>query len=324
MSSAPLVVEVTRGSFVESTHLVHAVLLDGNAKRKAVYGKAKRLTFPRSAIKPLQAIALVETGAAQAFGLSNAEIALACASHSAEEKHTSAVAAWLSRMELGEEALECGGHPPAAKPADAPRALTNNCSGKHTGMLALGLHLNAPLKGYTDAGHPVQQCILSVMSDMCGETLIPAVCGIDGCSAPNPAMPLENIARGFARFMNPSKLSMTRGTACRHIFQAMTEHPDLVAGKDRLDTLLMQAAGGKIMCKVGAEGVYAAVIPGHDTVIVLKAEDGNIRASQAALCALLERHGLADGDVLDAIRPTALPVLKNWRKTETGTIRVKE
>lgn len=324
MSLPPLVVEVTRGPFVESTHLVHAVLLDGNAKRKAVYGKAKRLTFPRSAIKPLQAIALVETGAAQAFGLSNAEIALACASHSAEEKHTSAVAAWLERIGLGEDALECGGHPPAAKPCDAPRALTNNCSGKHTGMLTLGLHLKADITGYTNAEHPVQQRILAAMSDMCGETLIPAVCGIDGCSAPNPAMPLENIARGFARFMNPAKLSITRGTACRHILQAMTEHPDLVAGKDRLDTILMQAANGKIMSKVGAEGVYIAVIPKHDTVLALKAEDGNLRAAQAALHALLERHRLAEGHVLEAMRDTALPVLKNWRKTEVGTIRVRD
>lgn len=323
MASSPIVIEITRGPAVESTHLVHAVLLDGDGRRKAVYGKAKRPTFPRSSIKPLQAIALVESGAASAFHLSDAEIALACASHSGEDRHTEAAAAWLARLGLDETALECGAHAPYSAPCQPATALRNNCSGKHSGMVTLALHLKAPLRGYTDPNHPVQRAILSVMGEMCGRELTPAVCGIDGCSAPNPVMPLENMARGFAKFMNPTKLSMMRGTACRHLYTAMMQHPELVGGTGRLDTVILQAAKGKIMCKIGGEGVYAAVIPEKDTVIALKAEDGHTRAAQAALYGLLEKHNLADDAVLQAAKPVALPVQKNWRGFEVGEIRAR-
>ncbi len=325
MSSSPapqsLSIELTRGPAVESRHAIHAIVMDGQEKIIASYGDQNRLTFPRSAIKPLQAIAMMESGAAEAYKVTNAEIAIACASHNGEEIHTTTVSNWLQRLGLDENCLECGAHAPYADTCLPAKVLCNNCSGKHTGMLTLALHMKVPVQGYTRVNHPVQEKILKTMSDMFGAELTPDVCGIDGCSAPNPAMPLINMAKGFARLMNPAKLGMFRGTACRHILTAMGEHPFLVAGTKRLDTELITAAKGEIIAKVGGEGIFAAVVPKLDRVVVLKTEDGSGRAAQAALYALLEKHKLANDDVLAAIHKTALPVQKNWKGLEVGVLR---
>jgi len=320
----PLTVEVIRGPAVESRHAVHAVLMNGRGEITATFGDPKRPTFPRSSIKPLQALALVETGAADAFNLSEAELALACASHSGEEKHTAAVAGWLGRLGLDVTCLECGAHAPYAFPAAPPGILCNNCSGKHAGMVTLSVFMKTPHMGYTYTGHPAQQAILKTVGEMCGVKINPLSCGTDGCSAPNPLLPLKNIARGFAVFMNPHDLPPARAEACGRLFQAMIRHPDLVGGTGRLDTVLMGAANGKIMSKTGAEGVYACVVPEQDTALVLKAEDGSARASHMALYALLEKYRLAETSVLEAIRPVALPAQKNWRGLETGMIRVAD
>ena len=322
MPSNALMVELWRGPAVESRHAVHAVLMDGKGRVKASYGDADRPTFPRSSLKPLQAIALMETGAAAEFKLSNAEIALACASHSGEQNHVLTAGSWLARLGLDENALECGAHAPYASPCAPATILSNNCSGKHTGMLTLCRHMKQDHAGYTEFNHPAQHKIMTAVGEMCGVTVTRGTCGVDGCSAPNPLMPLSALAAGFARFMQPDTLGIARGTACRHLYQAMVEHPELVGGTGRLDTILMKAAAGKIMCKIGGEGVYACVIPEQDTVIALKAEDGHTRAAQAGLFAILEKHGLADAAALEAARETALPVQKNWRKIEVGTIQV--
>lgn len=322
MPTQPLIVDVTRGPAVESRHQVHAVIMDGTGNIKAQYGDASRPTFPRSAIKPLQAIALVESGAASAFGLSNAEIALACASHGGEEKHVSTAGRWLARIGLDETALECGAHAPYSAPNAAPCVLCNNCSGKHSGMVTLALHMNVPVQGYTNITHPAQARLLQAVGQICDTAISAESCGTDGCSAPNPMMPLRNMGLGFSRFMRPDGLGILRGTACRHLYQAMVEHPDLVAGTGRVDTVLMAAAKGEMMCKVGGEGVYACVIPRHDTVIALKVEDGAVRAAYAAIYALLEKYKLAAPEVLQAAHELAQPTLKNWRGIETGVIRV--
>lgn len=316
--SASLTIALVRGAHVESRHVINAVVMDGHGKTIAAYGDQNRMTYPRSALKPLQALCLVESGAAEKAGLSNAEIALACASHSGEDAHVQAVAAWLARLGIPEDALECGAHAPYGAPFEKGTPLHNNCSGKHAGMLTYAQSLNAPLRGYTLPAHPVQKNILAAISDMCGAKLTPACCGIDGCSAPNPAIPLKNLALGFARFMRPDDLGIMRGTACRHIFQAVIEHPHLVGGTGRLDTVLMTAAKGALLSKGGAEGVWMAIAPAKDKVLVLKCEDGAPRAAQAALHALLEKHGMADKAVLDAIRPLAFPAQKNCRNLETG------
>ena len=316
---SPLAVHLTRGGKIESTHRIHAAVMHGGGDIAAAYGDAHRLIFPRSALKPLQTVALVESGAAGSMNVSDAEIALACASHSGEELHTTAVGAWLARIGFTEEHLGCGAHAPYADGCKPAAALANNCSGKHTGMLTLAKFMDAPIDGYLDTAHPVQQMMLSTIADLCGTPLTPCDCGIDGCSAPNPAMPLSALARGFASFMRADRAGFRRGTACRQIYQAMVEHPVHVGGsKNRLDTVLMQAAQGQILSKTGAEGCYIAVIPAKDTVIALKAEDGATRAAQAALYALLDMHKLATPDMLTAIEPLCLPKLRNWRGTEVG------
>jgi len=322
-ASAPLLVAATRGGIDESLHHVHAVVVHGGGDIAAAYGDVERMIYPRSTLKPLQAVALVESGAAAAFAVSDAELALACASHSGEDIHVRAVAGWLARLGLDETHLGCGAHAPYTDiclPADA---LCNNCSGKHTGMLTLAKFIEAPVEGYLDPAHPVQQMILSTLADLCGLPLTSAACGIDGCSAPNPAMPLLALARGFAAFMRADKAGLRRGSACRHLYQAMTEHPLHVGGsKNRLDTVLMQAAGGRVLSKAGAEGCYIAIVPEKDAVIALKTEDGAGRGAQAALYALLEKHALAEQTVLDTIRPLCLPELRNWRGMHTGDVRV--
>lgn len=322
MTEPAITVSITRGPAVESRHAVHAVIMDGAGKIVHAYGDPKRATFPRSCIKPLQAIALVESGAAAQYGVTNAELALACASHGGEKMHTDTASAWLARLGLDETALECGAHAPYFTPCDAPCVLCNNCSGKHSGMVTLALGMGVDHRGYTDPRHPAQAKILATLGEMCGVTVTPESCGIDGCSAPNPVMALADIARGFARFMKPDTLGIKRGTACRHLYQAMVEYPELVAGTGRLDTALMVAAKGDAMAKIGGEGVYACVLPRMDRVVVLKAEDGAHRATQAALFMLLEKYKLVSGDVLSAIHGLCLPVLKNWRGLETGEIRV--
>ncbi len=295
--------------------------MDGAEKVVSAYGDRKRLTFVRSTLKPLQAIPLIESGAASTYHLSNAEIAVACGSHSGEDIHGETVSNWLSRLGLDQTALECGAQRPAGLPDMPAQNICNNCSGKHAGMLTLALYLKAPVVGYTDINHPVQKMILSAISEMCGGDLTPAVCGIDGCSAPNPAMPLENLARGFARFMNAESQGFVRGTSCRHIFQAMIEHPMMVGGLKRLDPVLMEAAKGKNLAKTGAEGTYIAVIPEKDRVIALKCEDGAKRAGEAALYALLAEHQLVEDSVLQSIQNLTLPVIRNWRGIETGITR---
>lgn len=314
---ARLDIHLTRGGKIESAHRIHAAVLRGDDVM--TYGDIDRVIFPRSALKPLQAVALVESGAAASLNLSDAEIALACASHSGEALHTEAVGAWLTRLGLAEACLDCGAHAPYADNCQPAAILANNCSGKHAGMLSLAQFMQAPVENYLDTGHPVQQMILSTIADLCGTPLSSCDCGIDGCSAPNPAMPLSALAQGFANFMRADRAGFRRGTACRQIYQAMVEHPVHVGGsKNRLDTVLMQAAQGAIMSKTGAEGCYIAVIPAQDAVIALKTEDGATRAAQAALYALLQKYALATPDVLDAIQPLCLPRLKNWRGTEVG------
>lgn len=307
-----LLINITRGPFIESRHFVHALLMDGAGRIRAQHGDAARLTFPRSTLKPLQALPLLESGAAEAYNLSDEEVALACASHNGDEMHVAAVAAWLDRLGLDETALECGVQSPRMSATHGATALCNNCSGKHAGMLTLALFTKAATKGYTQVTHPVQQEILKRIGELCGTRLTPDVCGIDGCSAPNPAMPLTSLARGFATLMKQETPSG------RRIYKAMTQHADYVSGAGRLDTVLMKTANGKILSKTGAEGAYIVLIPAQDTVIALKAEDGATRAAQAALHLLLDKYKLADSAVLEAIAPLTLPTIRNWRGLETG------
>lgn len=299
---------------------------DRDGRLVLAVGEPERAIYPRSAVKPLQAVALVESGAAAAFGVNAAELALACASHAGEPVHIERVAAWLARLGCDARALACGPHPPLHMPsaealirAGAPASrLHNNCSGKHAGMLTLARHLGAPLAGYEAPDHPVQRAIRAVLADFTDGQLVepPA---IDGCGVPTWAMPLRALATAFARFASPDRLSPRRAAACAAIARAMREEPLMVAGQGRLGTLLL-ARGEGLIAKTGAEGVYAAARLGSGLGLALKVEDGAARAAEVALLAALEALGWLSAAAREALAPFARPLLRNHAGTVVGRI----
>ncbi len=301
ISTAPILVEVTRGDMVESRHTGTVAVVDARGAVKLSCGNISQPIYPRSAIKPIQAIPLIESGAADAFKLSDAEIALACASHGGEPRHVETVRAWLKRLTLSEADLECGAHPPSFAPgaealyrAGTPIANAhNNCSGKHTGFLSVARHKGWPTRGYIGADHPVQRAVLQALADLCGSDLTNGAHGIDGCGIPVVGIPLERLALAMARVADPSGLAPSRRAAIERIRRAMTREPFMVAGTGRFCTRVMSKLGDAVVLKTGAEGVYMAAIPGLGLGICLKIADGAARASQIALAAVMERLGIS-------------------------------
>jgi L-asparaginase II len=298
-----ILVELTRGQTVESVHRGAAAIADCEGTLILSLGDAEKAIYPRSALKPIQAIPLVESGAADAFGLNDEHIALACASHSGEPMHTTRVAAWLKRLGLGERDLACGAHSPRYEPlwlemirrGEEPGPVHNNCSGKHAGFLTVARHWGVAAAGYERHDHPVQQAVAKVLSDL-SETAPPLPWGVDGCAAPNFALPLSAFARALARIANPSSLSKPRSGAAKRIVAAMTAHPELVGGTGRTCTILMCRARAPVVVKAGAEGVYAAVVPGRGLGIAIKIDDGTGRAAETAIAAVLDGLDLLGRD----------------------------
>ena len=325
----PLAVEVTRGSMVESRHRAAVAVVDAAGTVVRAWGDIARPVYGRSAIKPFQALPLIESGAADRFGVSVPEIALACASHSGEPRHVAAVAAWLARIGLTPDDLECGSHLPIADGAmreficsGAPlTALYNNCSGKHTGFLATAVHLGEPPRGYIRYEHPVQQRILGVLEQICGLDLGGSPRGVDGCGIPVIGIPLGNIALGMARLADPGDLPPSRAAAARRITAAMAAEPFMVAGTGRFCTVVMQALGGKAVIKTGAEGVYCAALPDQGLGVALKVDDGAGRAAEVAMGAILVHLGVLDEDVRRQLADTLTPPVPNRAGLETGRIR---
>ena len=323
-SNNPLTVEVTRGDMVESRHMGACVVVDADGGILRAWGDQDRVVYPRSAIKPLQTLVLIETGAADAYQLTDAELALASASHGATSEHVDGIGAWLKRIGLGPEDLECGGHDPTD--ADAAKALFragkepgrihNNCSGKHTGFLCTALHMGEPTKGYLNPGHPVQDRLFAMLGEMGGADLSQAPRGVDGCGIPVFGMPLKAMAQALARMADPKGLSANRAAAAKQIFQAMTAHPRLVAGPGRFDTLAMEAAKGTVAIKTGAEGMYAGIVPGLGLGIALKIDDGAKRAAETAMAAVLKLLGVLDPN-------SETPVL-NAAGDGVGVVRMAE
>jgi L-asparaginase II len=318
--TTPLAVEVWRGPAVESRHRVAVAVAESGGRATARVGDAEVPVFPRSAIKPIQAVPLVEIGAADAFALGDAELALACASHSGEPIHTERVAAWLARTGLAEADLACGAHAPLDRDAarelrragGVPTPVHNNCSGKHTGMLTTAVHLGEPTAGYLDPAHPVQRRIRAVFEELAG-TALPEP-GVDGCGVPNWPVPLDRLAVALA--------NMGERPAATRLFAAMRAHPELVAGTGRLDTALMRARPD-IVAKGGAEGVHVAVIPDRGLAVAVKAEDGAGRAADVALLAVLDRlvGGITNHPDL---RAHAEPAIENVVGRTVGMIRAAE
>lgn len=294
--SNPVTVEVTRGALVESRHHGIVSIVNAEGEEICAIGDTSTRVFPRSAIKVLQALPLVESGAADALDFDDAELALACASHSGESVHVSTARVMLLKAGLSEEDLECGSHWPTrmedvaalVRADEEPTALYNNCSGKHAAFLGLAKVLGAPTKGYVEPDHPVQQEIKSVIEAFTCEEVTSDICGTDGCSIPTYAVPLKGWARAFAVFGTGEGLDEDRLAACDRLFEACVSEPFMVAGTDRFCTDVMTAFEGRVFVKTGAEGVFCASIPELEVGIALKAEDGATRASEAMMGALLE------------------------------------
>ena len=296
MNKRELVIEVTRGGFVESRHQVIAVISDAKGKRHTQWGDADQLVFPRSTAKPLQALPLMLSGAAQDLKLSQQELAMACSSHNGEAAHSALVSHWLEQLGMSSEQLECGSHWPLYQPATVALSQSgvqacsvhNNCSGKHCGFLSFAHHQGIDPKGYIDHQHPVQQAVNDAMGRMMDLKITDHPMGIDGCSIPTYALPLPNLAMAFARFGTGEQLPDDWQKACHSLYQAMVTEPFYVAGSERHCTKVMQAYGGQVACKTGAEGVFGAAIPHLGLGIALKALDGNSRAAEVALNVLLD------------------------------------
>jgi L-asparaginase II len=295
----------------------------------AAWGNVDAFIFPRSAIKPLQALPLVATGAADHFHLSPAELAIACGSHAGEAAHVRTVANWLARIGCGPGALICGPHPPLSDAAarelllrgEAPGRLHNNCSGKHAGFLTLARQLAAPLANYGAPRHPVQQQVATTLAGLAGLDPRALKCGIDGCGAPAFALPLATLARAFARFATGDENDDAAAAGAARIRAAMVSVPEFVAGPGRFDTEVIIAAEGAVVVKGGAEGVAAAALPHSGLGIAVKIDDGGRRAAETAMAALLLRYA-EPGDAASAVlRRYAAADLLNTQGRIVGAIR---
>ena len=325
-----LIVEVTRGDMVESRHRGACVVVDAAGRTVHAWGDADRIIYPSSAIKPLQTLALIETGAAGAYRLSDAELALAAASHSATPDHVNAVAGWLKRVGLSQSDLECAGHDPMSRDGDkalvragtTPGALHNNCSGKHAGMLTTAKHLGEETAGYTRPGHPVQQRLRAILTDIGGADLSQAPEGTDGCGIPVFGMPLSAMARAMARMADTGGLEAGRAEAAGRIVTAMISNPLLVSGRGRFDTIAMEAANGAFAVKTGAEGVHGAILPELGLGVAVKIDDGARRAAQVAMAAILDYLGVLDGGAKVALAGFLETPVLNEKGERVGEIRM--
>src|ERR1700681_4314899 len=328
-SSNPILVEVTRGDLVESRHTGAAAVVDAAGRVVRSWGDIERPVFARSAIKPLQALPLVETGAADRFGLGDAEIALACASHRGEPVHVEAVRRWLGRVDLGPQDLECGSHPPGNAAAaealiragEVPSALHSDCSGKHSGFLTTARHKGEPTRGYIAPDHPVQRRVLAALEAMSGLDLSRAPRGTDGCGIPVIGISLHGLARAMARLADAKGLPAERAAAGKRILDAMAAAPLMVSGTGGFATVVMTVAGNSVRLKPGAEGVYCAVLPSLGYGVALKIDDGAGRASEVAIGAILAGLGAFDAAQRETLAPQLRPRLKNIAGLEVGAIR---
>ncbi|WP_417684794.1 asparaginase [Roseibium sp.] len=327
--SNPVTVEVTRGQLVESRHRGALAVVDETGKTICAIGDLARPVFPRSAIKVLQAIPLVESGAADALDFDDAELALCCASHSGESVHVKSARVMLMKAGLTEDDLECGSQWPQRlediaeliRADETPGALYNNCSGKHAGFLGLAKVLGAQTKGYVDASHPVQQEIKAVVEAFTGEELTEDVCGTDGCSIPTYGVSLTGLARAFAVFGTGEGLDPVRAEACERLYEACVNEPFMVAGTDRFCTRVMEAFKGRVFVKTGAEGVFCATIPEMGVGIALKCDDGATRGSECMMASVLEVMLETDDEQAKVLDDFVNPPVKTRVGFEAGEIR---
>ncbi len=338
MSYLPLL-ELTRGGIVESLHAGALAIADNQGRLIASYGDPEAVTFMRSTAKPFQAVPMVETGAAEVYDLSPREIALTCASHKGMDMHAETAASIQEKIGASEADLACGVHEPydadtarrLALDPGGPTANRHNCSGKHSGMLVLARHHDWPLANYVHPQHPVQQLILKTFAELCDLAPAEVLVGVDGCSAPNFAVPLVNAATAFARLADPLRLPRRRANALRTIFFAMTAYPEMVSGPGGFDTELMRRRPGLLAAKSGAEGYHGlalaagALRPGSPALgLALKIADGSGRAVPVVVLEALRQLGFLDEDDYDALLLHGYGprlTLRNFRGLPTGETR---
>jgi len=330
------ILNLTRGETIESIHYGAFAIVDSRARLLAAHGSPNAITYLRSSSKPFQALPLVESGGAKHWGFTPKEIAITCASHAGTDGHAQTLAGMQAKVGITQNHLQCGVHTPID--ADTARALLlkgenptpnrHNCSGKHTGMLAFAQGNDLSLENYLDPEHPLQQKILRTFCEMCKLEPEQVALGTDGCSAPNFPVPLYNAALGFARLVDPWELPPKRAVACEQITDAMTNHPEMVAGPGKFDSRLMAVAGDHIVSKGGAEGYQAIGIkpriikpdsPGIGIAIKISDGDPHGRARPAVALQILTQLGALTPSEVQSLADLGPGFLiHNWRKILVG------
>lgn len=329
---SPILVEVTRGGMVESVHRGRACLVDAAGHRLAQWGDVTAPVYLRSAIAALQALPLVDSGALDAFELGDSELALACASHSGEIRHTRLLESWIKRLGLSADDLDCGPQVPTdpdtaadlIRDGQAPTVFHNTGAGRHAGLLTTIRHRKEPVKGYTRFDHPAQQRLLGVLEQMSGQDLSQAPWGVDHCGLPTIGIPLEAVAYAMARLADPVDLPDARASAANRIVKAWKAHPHLIGGKDSFDTRMMQASGGRVLVKSGAEGIACAVLPKEGVAIALKIEDGSARARDVAMAALIRATDALNEEQWSRAADLLIVPQLNRAGREVGVIQAAE
>ena len=332
----PVLVEATRGDTRESAHRGAIAVVDAVGKRLVALGDVERPVFPRSAVKLLQAIPLVEGGAADRLELDDEELAIACASHNGEPEHVAVVERMLAKAGLDVSALECGTHWPRLAPVAhalaasgrEPDALNNNCSGKHAGFLCVAcilcdrVNLRQYARNYVAPRHPVMRAVTEALEAATGVDLAKAARGIDGCSIPTYAIPLDRLALAFARIGTGTGLRPGHARAAARLRKAVAKHPFMAAGSDRFDTTVMEALGERVFCKVGAEAVFCASFPERGLGVAIKIDDGNTaRAAEVAMAAAIEAFVDLDDEEADVMQRLSDVPLRNWNGIDVGALR---
>lgn len=325
----PLTVEVLRGPIVESIHQVMVVVVNDTGAVNTWWGNPQFLTVPRSAIKMLQALSLLESGAAEKYGLDDKLIALACSSHMGQKEHIAALAEWMEKTHSPESAFVCAPHLPFDEPSahdmirrgQKPTALCNNCAGKHLGIISTCLHLGESPAGYDKYEHGAQKRLRKVLTEVMKVDHAKVAYGIDGCGIPSYAVPLQSIAVGMSALINP-KESSVRKLAAERILHAVKTQPFYVSGSDTFTTSVIEKTQGRSIIKVGAEGVYAGVLPEKKLAFAVKAADGAKRAAEVATAAvLLQLGGMTEAEFKSLSKYT-MPSITNWKGEVVGQVRI--
>ena len=328
----PVLAEVVRNGRVESCHRGSAVVVDATGDVVLALGDYERDIYPRSSLKYFQGLPLIESGAAEKYGLSADRVALACASHNAEPMHVETVRAWLGELGLAEDDLENGPEYPRrdedrdrlAAAGESPGKAHQNCSGKHAGMLATARHMDFDTAGYSAHDHPVQRLWMSALSELVEIDVAGLHWERDGCGLPAIQMPMQSLAWGCAQYAQPARVGSRRSEAIKTILGAVAAQPQMVAGTGRCCSDTIRATGGDVIVKTGAEAVYVAIMPKLGLGLALKVDDGSTRGSEVALGALLKKLGAIDGNTYRELSPYFNPDVINSQGYRTGSVRGTE